>query len=60
MVCPFRLPENDEGGVYGHRVRYSSGVGGIRESDFIGKGKCRLLFGFSDDLRSSLHSGILD
>ena len=39
--------------VFAEIVRYFSGVGGIRKSDFIGKDKCRLLFGLSGSLLAS-------
>jgi len=44
---PAALAESDGGGAFrGYRVWYFSGVGGIRESDFIGKGSADCFFEF--------------
>ena len=57
MGRPFRLPENDVGGVRGHRVQYFSGVGGIRESDRVGH--VQAAFGVSGSLWAVQKLGFL-
>ena len=44
LPVPAALAESDGGDFRGYRVLYFSGVGGIPESDFIGKGKCQPVF----------------
>ena len=44
LPVPAALAESDGGDFRGYRVLYFSGVGGIPESDFIGKGNCQPVF----------------